>query len=45
MFTCPRVKETEGVNARTQWLDVFKSLPNNTLLKAIVVLWLDRATT
>jgi hypothetical protein len=38
MFTCPRVKETEGVNARTQWLDVLKSLPNNTLLKAIVVL-------
>jgi hypothetical protein len=38
MFTCPRVNETEGVNARTQWLDVFKSLPNNTLSKALVVL-------
>jgi hypothetical protein len=38
MFTCPRVKETEGVNARTQWLDVFKSLPNNTLSNALVVL-------
>jgi hypothetical protein len=37
-FTCPRVKETEGVNARTEWLEVFKSLPNNTLSKAIVVL-------
>jgi hypothetical protein len=38
MFTCPRVKETEGINARTQWLDVFKSTPNNTLSKALVVL-------
>jgi hypothetical protein len=38
MFTCPRVNETEGVNARTQWLDVFKSAPNNTLNKALVVL-------
>jgi hypothetical protein len=35
---CPRVKETKGVNARTQWLEAFKSLPGNTLVKAIVVL-------
>jgi hypothetical protein len=38
IFTCPRVKEAEGVNARTQWLDVLKSVPNNAISKALVVL-------
>jgi hypothetical protein len=38
MFTCPRVKETEGVDARTEWLEALKSLPRNVLSKALVVL-------